>query len=279
MTVTAKVGKLDPHSISLSCSLQPYASCLHSRAFLSQQPVSHLEGLVLTVAGRDTDNMPITRTEFEFRVRLQDEAEATLHRGGNGNDTVVHVPSSRVSRERQYTVTVELVDGWNHDTWTHGRCTIASMTASVKCSGGFHADSSTNQCTETVLPCPHFDRQQSAGIGSASSELAVSVRPNQGADQEPEITLHPSSTTFRVPVTLKQEWVGNFSVRMRAHACVRMRACTCVRAHACVRMRACACLHAYVCVRAWALVFVDLRTRMCVSAGANRELDLAIRAG
>ena len=184
-------------------NLRPYPSCKHTKALLSDYTVKHLDGLYTMIIPRDTDGLPITKTDFLFTVHLHHQVRGSVSLGdytaGKTNVTTIRISHTKTPWEGRYAVAVELLDGWEDRSHpqTHGRCIIANMSFFVVCSSGFGTDLDSSICVpisfakvckrtqvtlgSRVVLTGGSKPLREAGIGEASA-LSVSVDHHQFSD-------------------------------------------------------------------------------------------------
>ena len=142
--------------MTVSVRLKPYPSCTHTQARLSAanedmpraQSLQHLDGLSAILMPRDTDNLSITQTEFNFALYLKHEAGKSIKIDTKkaSSTTTVRISHLETPWQGLYTLTTELLDGWDHEMQTLNRCITANMTFFVSCSAGYHPADSSNRC-------------------------------------------------------------------------------------------------------------------------------------
>ena len=150
--------------LTISVLLTPYPSCTYTTATLIGRTVSHKEGAPLVLlAPQDAHNFSITKTEFRYAVRVSYERQLvstqTLRSGTDNKPTPAKIADlNQVEREGQYQVTVDLVDGWDHDTWTNQACRIASESFSIFCAEGMTEVSITDVSRKIRMPSAYTHR-------------------------------------------------------------------------------------------------------------------------
>ena len=124
-------------TMNVSVLLRPYASCQNTLSRLSSTTLTNKDHITHIITPRDTDDLPISITPVEYRILLHHGHRLVLEQAHtadsrNGTNSVILEP---LDREGRYSVTVELINGWNHRAWQHGRCELAPQHFEVSCSG------------------------------------------------------------------------------------------------------------------------------------------------
>ena len=220
-TLRAEHQRAELSHVNVSVDLKPYPSCTHTQAKTQhpKTPVMHTEGAVwISLDPRDFDNLPISRTQFKFRVYLQHQGtlvSKTLAAGNDEEAKTLQLTDQQLTRPGKHSMKMELLDGWDHGTSTHGPCTILTTSFNVVCSAGYKPSIlDRDRCILDRGSCGDISgnwRVQGQGEGSAESNLTIHIA---GTNVEPDITIFPvnSTKTVNVAQSHTKTWDGTQTV-------------------------------------------------------------------
>ena len=140
------------YNLSVLVALQPYLSCTHTKFELSSNHTRHDVEMELKIWPRDTDDLPLTKTEFEYRLVLWYAQESLLDqviRAGHADtnkSNSVRIPKERLRRQGTYSVLVKLLDAWNHTAGKPLICELPPAIFTVSCAGGFGQGTNSSDC-------------------------------------------------------------------------------------------------------------------------------------
>ena len=143
--ITLDLGSKGQQILSLEVDLRPYPSCQHTHTKLSTHQVTHLQTLKVEIVPKDTDDQPITKTQFQWKLHVQDATATTFtatKEFTNFKATEVPIPwpsmLSGLSHPGHYTVLAELIHGWNELKNKPEGCMLKNVSFQVTCADKYH---------------------------------------------------------------------------------------------------------------------------------------------
>ena len=186
-------------NLSIVVALQPYPSCKHTKFALARSHTEHNRDMDLWICPQDTDDLPLTKTEFEYQVVVWYVKEATKSvfqcKERNRKKTSVKIPHEHLRRQGTYSVSVELIGAFSHTAGKPLPCKLPLSTFKVSCAGGFAASTNNSNCL----------RQDFMQV---CEKVAVKVGSNLLSGKSPSVWIDGST---KLPTELSVSLLNNFS--------------------------------------------------------------------